>query len=425
MSARRQRVGVLALVAALGTALGGPGPGAHAADAAREAPTATTLGTSGASTARPTTPPDKARPDAEREPLTPEQVQAQVEQAQKLQRELAAADKQIAAATAELGELSARSGAAMDAVATARKAEAAARKREQQQLARLKVLTKEAAAAKRDVADMAYDAYVNGSSALRDVAAVVELTQGTQAGQDAQLVEYLAATRAADGRRYTALAAAQRQTAQAAITARKQREAATAEAEAAQRKVAQAVAKQQAALLRLQRMSSDRRAELDKVGVGATGLSGVDLSALTKMTKTPLCTEDNGGYANGMFPATALCPVAGYPGHMMRPAAARALAAMSAAYEKDTGSPLCVTDTYRSYAAQVDVKSRKPTLAATPGTSNHGLGLATDLCGGIESFGTPQHRWLQQHAPLFGFFHPAWAQAGKSKPEPWHWEFAQ
>ena len=82
-------------------------------------------------------------------------------------------------------------------------------------------------------------------------------------------------------------------------------------------------------------------------------------------------------------------------------------------------------DTYRSYAAQVDVKARKPVLAAKPGTSNHGLGLATDLCGGIENFGTAQHQWMKAHAPLFGFYHPAWAQAGGSKPEPWHWEFAQ
>ena len=110
---------------------------------------------------------------------------------------------------------------------------------------------------------------------------------------------------------------------------------------------------------------------------------------------------------------------------MMRPAAARALNALAAAYEKDLGSPLCITDTYRSYAAQVDVKARKPVLAAKPGTSNHGLGLATDLCGGIENFGTAQHQWMKAHAPLFGFYHPAWAQAGGSKPEPWHWEFAQ
>jgi D-alanyl-D-alanine carboxypeptidase len=27
------------------------------------------------------------------------------------------------------------------------------------------------------------------------------------------------------------------------------------------------------------------------------------------------------------------------------------------------------------------------------------------------------------HAPLFDWFHPAWAEPGGSRPEPWHWEY--
>lgn len=416
MSARRRRGVVLALAVALAGGVAAP---SFAADSPGS-PAESTAG----STARSQAPADaQARPGADRDPLTPEQVKAQLAQADKLQGDLAAADKKIAAATAQLTTLAAQSSAAMSAVTTARAAEAAARTREQQQLARLKKLNQDVAAAKRDVSNMAYDAYVNGSSTLADLAAVLELTQGHQ---DPSLVEYLASNRAAEGRRYAVLAAAQRQTAKNATAARRQREAATTKAEAAQAQVTKALAAQQAALADLQKLAGARRRELSELGVDTTGLtSSIDLSALQGMVTTPLCTQDNGSYPNGMFPAAALCPISGYPGHMMRPAAARALAAMSAAYEKDMGSRLCVTDTYRSYAAQVDVKARKPTLAATPGTSNHGLGLATDLCGGIESFGTPQHRWMQQHAPLFGFYHPAWAQPGGSKPEPWHWEFAQ
>ena len=56
--------------------------------------------------------------------------------------------------------------------------------------------------------------------------------------------------------------------------------------------------------------------------------------------------------------------------------------AMSNAYQKQGGSALCVTDGYRSYAEQVAVKLARPKLAASPGTSQHGLGLAVDLCGG-------------------------------------------
>jgi LAS superfamily LD-carboxypeptidase LdcB len=72
----------------------------------------------------------------------------------------------------------------------------------------------------------------------------------------------------------------------------------------------------------------------------------------------------------------------------------------------------------------VRLKSEKPALAATPGTSNHGWGTATDLCGGVESFGTPQHAWLATNAPLYNWFHPSWARQGGTKPEPWHFEYA-
>lgn len=83
-----------------------------------------------------------------------------------------------------------------------------------------------------------------------------------------------------------------------------------------------------------------------------------------------------------------------------------------------------MTDSYRSYDDQVRVYAEKPTLAAIPGTSNHGWGTALDLCGGIERFGTAQHQWMLLNGPLFGWFHPAWAEPTGSKPEPWHWEFS-
>ena len=97
---------------------------------------------------------------------------------------------------------------------------------------------------------------------------------------------------------------------------------------------------------------------------------------------------------------------------------------MSLAYQAQSGSALCVTDSYRSYAEQVAVKRKLPGLAATAGTSKHGLGLAVDLCGGVQSFGTPAHQWMKRHGPLFGWFHPAWSEPSGGLPEPWHWEFA-
>ena len=97
---------------------------------------------------------------------------------------------------------------------------------------------------------------------------------------------------------------------------------------------------------------------------------------------------------------------------------------MSRAYGEQTGEPLCVTDSYRSLPEQVAVAAAKPGLAAVPGTSNHGWGVAVDLCGGVQSFGTPAHTWVVTHSMAYGWYLPGWAQAGGSKPEPWHLEYA-
>jgi LAS superfamily LD-carboxypeptidase LdcB len=74
--------------------------------------------------------------------------------------------------------------------------------------------------------------------------------------------------------------------------------------------------------------------------------------------------------------------------------------------------------------SQVDVFRRKPGLAATPGRSQHGWGLAVDLCGGVQTFGSEPHLWMQLNAPAFGWHHPAWAGQRGSRPEAWHWEFS-
>ena len=58
---------------------------------------------------------------------------------------------------------------------------------------------------------------------------------------------------------------------------------------------------------------------------------------------------------------------------------------MSLAYEHDTGTPLCVTDSYRSLAEQFAVKAQPQPGPPRPGTSQHGLGIAVDLCGGVRA----------------------------------------
>ena len=128
-----------------------------------------------------------------------------------------------------------------------------------------------------------------------------------------------------------------------------------------------------------------------------------------------------GGWSNGTIPTTALCSIA--RGHALRCDAAAGYAALADAYRAAFGSPLCITDSYRSLGAQVTAFRAKPGLAAVPGTSNHGWALAVDLCGGINIAGTVQSAWMAANAGRFGFVQPDWAQQGGEKPEPWHWEF--
>jgi hypothetical protein len=129
-----------------------------------------------------------------------------------------------------------------------------------------------------------------------------------------------------------------------------------------------------------------------------------------------------GGWSNGQIPGDALCTI-GSSGHALRCDAAEGYARMSQAYTDRFGRGLCITDSYRSFTAQVTAFALKPALAAVPGTSNHGWALAVDLCGGINSFGTAQWRWMAENAGRFGWVQPSWAGPRGEKPEPWHWEF--
>ena len=126
-------------------------------------------------------------------------------------------------------------------------------------------------------------------------------------------------------------------------------------------------------------------------------------------------------YRNGRIPSGALTDVGG--GHRMYGNAARAYTQMRDAARR-AGVNIRLTDSYRSYAGQVDVARRKGIygvrqpngrlgLAARPGTSNHGLGKAVDVNLGASPGASA---WLRANASRFGF---------KTIPrEPWHWEFS-
>ena len=127
-------------------------------------------------------------------------------------------------------------------------------------------------------------------------------------------------------------------------------------------------------------------------------------------------------HSNGQVPSAELCPLP-VSGHLLHPDAAHGWWQLNRAFARRFSSGICVTDSYRSFEAQSAVYGAKPGLAAVPGTSNHGWGVAMDLCGGVESYASPQHVWLAEHGAKYGWVNPSWATAGGSRPEPWHWEY--
>lgn len=125
---------------------------------------------------------------------------------------------------------------------------------------------------------------------------------------------------------------------------------------------------------------------------------------------------------NGQIPADDLCTL--WDGsNMLRGDAAVALTTLNESFRAATGHDLCITDSYRTLAVQRRLAYTKPGLAATPGTSNHGWGLAIDLCTS-ETHDSSVMAWLNENGPTFGWDNPAWARPGGSGAyEPWHWEY--
>lgn len=119
-------------------------------------------------------------------------------------------------------------------------------------------------------------------------------------------------------------------------------------------------------------------------------------------------------YGNGRIPTHALSEV-GQTGQRLWQPAARALESLIASAAQD-GVSIGITDAYRSYESQVDVAARKGLykeggLAAVPGTSNHGWGMAVDL----RLDGNAQ-AWMQSNGAKFGFVNDV-------PREPWHWNY--
>ncbi len=173
--------------------------------------------------------------------------------------------------------------------------------------------------------------------------------------------------------------------------------------------------------------------ELSPAEIEALRVKGEAVSVSQARAAMPDCTGNvvNPDAENGKLNVEDLCvlPWTATDGseqgpRRLRGDAALALGRLNAEYAVVFGADLCVGDAYRSYEEQVQVKARKPGLAAAPGASNHGWALAVDLCGGIQDDHSEQWKWMVANAPKFGWDNPEWAREGGRGPhEPWHFEY--
>ncbi|MGI5187245.1 M15 family metallopeptidase [Promicromonospora sp. CA-289599] len=125
---------------------------------------------------------------------------------------------------------------------------------------------------------------------------------------------------------------------------------------------------------------------------------------------------------SGKVPSSALAAIPWAPEHLVRADVLQDLVDLDAAYSEAFGEHLTINSSYRTYESQDSLYDPASPTAAPPGCSTHGLGLAVDIGGGVQAFGTQQHNWLQQHAETYGWTHPDWAGPNGRMPEPWHWE---
>lgn len=140
--------------------------------------------------------------------------------------------------------------------------------------------------------------------------------------------------------------------------------------------------------------------------------TGVSTGAQAHSHVTP--STDVRSYDNGEIPASALTSI-GVGHHRLAGPAAQAFTEMRGEAAA-AGIDIRVTDSYRSYDDQVDLVRRKGLysqggLAAKPGTSNHGWGLAVDL-----DLGARAQAWMRANAGRYGFVED-------TPREPWHWAY--
>ena len=88
-----------------------------------------------------------------------------------------------------------------------------------------------------------------------------------------------------------------------------------------------------------------------------------------------------------------------------------------------------LTETYMSQykLSREDAAAKAATVILPPGTSEHNLGLAMDVCNTNSSFSSQkEYKWLTEHAHKYGFILRYTAEKQPITgiiPEPWHWRY--
>lgn len=151
------------------------------------------------------------------------------------------------------------------------------------------------------------------------------------------------------------------------------------------------------------------------------GIAVLGVGAATVLPTGGALADGWGGYANGAIPLSALSKVGGV---YLRSDAAAAMVALRDAYISSLGISLEIEEGYRDYATQVALYSAylngAGNLAAYPGTSNHGWGLAVDFKYPMDRQGNRAFDWMLKNSTGYG-----WWCAGQrfSQIEAWHWEY--
>ena len=98
-------------------------------------------------------------------------------------------------------------------------------------------------------------------------------------------------------------------------------------------------------------------------------------------------------------------------------------------YERQKINYENLTDTYmtRYGISREEAAKKAATVILPPGTSEHNLGLAVDICNTLDSFAeSKEYKWLTEHAHEYGFILRYTAEKQSITnivPEPWHWRF--